>query len=180
MKTYQVKITLLGIQPAIWRRLLVPADTNLRKLHRTVQIAMGWTDSHLHQFRLERQRCSGPQYGRDSGVLDKFKTKLCDVVHIPGNRFLYEYDFGDGWQHEVLLEEVLERDGPSRPICVAGERRCPPEDCGGPPGFAELLEILGDPAHPRHEEMVEWIGGSLNPEHFDLTKINRRLSRLKG
>lgn len=180
MKIYQIKITLLGIQPAIWRRLLVPADTTLRKLHRTVQIAMGWTDSHLHQFRLERQRFSGPQYERDSGLLGKNKTKLCDVVRIPGNSFLYEYDFGDGWQHKLLLEEVLERDDPFRPICVAGERRCPPEDCGGPPGFAELREVLHDPTHPRHDEMLEWIDGDFDPEYFDLTKVNRRLSRSKG
>jgi len=118
-------------------------------------------------------------FGLPSKVTAENKTKLGDVLTAPGDRLLYEYDFGDGWQHDVLLEQVLSHEDSFQPVCVAGERACPPEDCGGPHGFAELLDILRNPDHPEHADRLEWLGDDFDPEHLDLTEINQNLSRTK-
>ncbi|MGC2184259.1 MAG: plasmid pRiA4b ORF-3 family protein, partial [Terriglobales bacterium] len=117
--------------------------------------------------------------GLGAGIIDENRTRLGDVICAPGTRLLYEYDFGDGWQHELLLEEVLLGDESFRQICVAGERNCPPEDCGGPPGFAELLTALQDSSHPEHDSLSEWVGENFVPEYFAADEINRKLSRRK-
>ena len=122
-----IKVTLLGIAPPVWRRFLVEREITLRQLHKTLQRVMGWSDSHLHQFVFNRRKQS-------EGVL------LSSLFVRPGTKLLYEYDFGDGWQHELLLEEMLTGDDSFRPTCVAGKGNCPPEDCGGPNGYAELLQ----------------------------------------
>ena len=179
MEVYAIKITLLGTAPPIWRRVLVPREITLRNLHKTVQTVMGWSNSHLHQFVFKRQKYSDPKYGVGAGIIDESKTRLGDVIRTPGTRLLYEYDFGDGWQHELLLEEVLLGDGSFQQICVAGERQCPPEDCGGPHGFAELLKILQDPSHPEHDDIIEWAGEDFAPESFAADEVNRKLSRWK-
>jgi Plasmid pRiA4b ORF-3-like protein len=111
--------------------------------------------------------------------VDENRTRLGDVIRTPGTRLLYEYDFGDAWQHELLLEEVLLGDDSFQQICVAGERNCPPEDCGGPRGFAELLKIVQNPNHPEHDAVMEWVGDDFGPEYFAADEINRKLSRRK-
>ena len=179
MEIYQVKITLRNTQPRIWRRVLVPRNVTLVKLHRVLQRAMGWTDSHLHRFVYGRGRHFNLGFGLPSKVTAENKTKLGDVLSAPGDRLLYEYDFGDGWQHDVLLEQVLSHEDSFLPVCVAGERACPPEDCGRPHGFAELLNILRNPDHPEHADRLEWLGDDFDPEHLDLTEINQKLSRTK-
>lgn len=179
METYQIKITLLDTHPPIWRRVLVPRDITLRQLHGIVQTVMGWTDSHLHQFVFKGQKYSDPRYRLGTGIIDERKKRLCEVISRTGSRFLYEYDFGDGWRHELLLEQVQVQDDSFRPFCVAGERGCPPEDCGGPLGFAELLEILGNPDHPEYDDRLEWVGEDFDPEYFELPEINRKLIRSK-
>jgi hypothetical protein len=139
---------------------------------------MGWTNSHLHQFVLRTPRF----YSRSragSKIADENRTKLGELIGSVGARLLYEYDFGDGWQHELLLEEILRGDETFQQICVAGKRCCPPEDCGGPQGFAELLNALGDANHPDHEEVCEWVGDYV-PESFSADEINRRLRRRKN
>lgn len=147
MEVYAIKVTLLGTSPPVWRRVLVQRDITLRNLHHTLQIVMGWTNSHLHQFVFQRHRYSDPKHKCQGRTVDESRTKLRDLIWNPGEILLYEYDFGDGWQHELLLEEVLLGDESFRQICVAGQRNCPPEDCGGPHGFAELLKALRDPNH---------------------------------
>ena len=151
MEVYAIKVTLLGTSPPVWRRVLVQRDITLRNLHKTLQTVMGWTNSHLHQFVFKRQTYSDPKHGLGAGSIDENRTRLGDVICTPGTRLLYEYDFGDGWQHELLLEDVLLGDGSFQQICEAGERNCPPEDCGGPPGFAELLKALQESSHPEYQ-----------------------------
>jgi hypothetical protein len=178
MEVYAIKVTLLGTSPPVWRRMLVPRDITLRNLHRTLQIVMGWTNSHLHQFVLQRQKFSDPRYRVGTKVADENRTTLGELIWTVGARLLYEYDFGDGWQHELLLEEVLLGDESFQQVCVAGKRCCPPEDCGGPQGFAELLEALQDANHPGHEDVSDWLGDFV-PEFFSTDEINRRLRRRK-
>ena len=176
MHVYAIKVTLLGTNPPVWRRILVPRDITLRNLHRTLQTIMGWTNSHLHKFVGQRQRLSDPRSRVGSKIPDENRTRLGDLIGTAGARLLYEYDFGDGWQHELLLEEVLLGDESFQQMCVAGKRRCPPEDCGGPQGFAELLRALQNASHPSHDELCEWLG-DFDPESFSAEEINRRLRR---
>src|SRR5437667_502026 len=179
VEVYAIKVTLLGTRPPVWRRILVPRDITLRNLHRTLQTVMGWTDSHLHQFVFQRQSLSDPRSRVGRKVADENRTKLGELITTVGAKLLYEYDFGDGWQHELLLEEVLLGDESFQQICVAGERTCPPEDCGGPSGFAELLKALQESSHPEHSNIREWVGENFGPEYFASDEINRTLSRRK-
>ena len=144
VEVYAIKVTLLGTRPPVWRRILVPREITLRNLHRTLQTVMGWTNSHLHQFVCQRPRLSDPGSRVGSKIEDENRTKLGELIGTVGARLLYEYDFGDGWQHELLLEEVLLGGETFQQTCVAGKRCSPPEDCGGPQGFAELLQALQD------------------------------------
>ena len=178
---YQLKITLDEIQPPIWRRVVVPADISLAALHDVVQIAMGWTNSHLHAFEIDGQRYGRPDHmdGFDD-VLDERRHLLGQLVE-PRKRFAYEYDFGDSWHHQIVVEKEL---APSTvqqvPVCIDGARNCPPEDCGGAFGYVEFLEVLADPNHEDHEHMVGWIGGSFDAEKFDPTVVNAKLATLGG
>lgn len=177
---YQIKVTLDGIRPAIWRRLLVPASITLEGLHDVLQVAFGWTDSHLHAFEAR-----GVHYGQaDSELgmqqLDEKRAPLEEVLRKPKDTMNYEYDFGDSWVHKVVLEKVLpnaeSRDTLS---CIAGERACPPEDCGGAWRYAELLDALSDSSHTGPAEMLEWIGDDFDPERFDLAEVNKVLAAMK-
>lgn len=176
MQVYAIKVTLLGTIPPIWRRILVGRDMTLRNLHRTLQTVMGWEDSHLHQFVLPKQKVRKSRQGSGTRIGNESRTRVGDVIGGAGERFIYEYDFGDSWQHELLLEEVLLGDESFQQMCVAGERRCPPEDCGGLHGFAELLEALQDANHPTHEEVCDWLG-DFDPAWFSADEINRQLRR---
>jgi Plasmid pRiA4b ORF-3-like protein len=142
MQIYVIKVTLLGTKPLIWRRFVVDRNITLGQLHSTLQIVMGWTNSHLHRFIFQKQKQAD-------------REKLGDVIGAPGTKLLYEYDFGDGWQHELRLEKILNETESFQPTCVAGARNCPPEDCGGPYGFAELLDALNDTSHPEHDSICE-------------------------
>lgn len=170
---YRLKVTLRGMRPPIWRRFLVPSDIKLKRLHDSLQAVMGWTDSHLHQFEARGVRCGTSD--REFGMLrvSENKTALCEVLRRPKDRLTYEYDFGDSWVHDVVLEAVLPpgKDG-LYPLVEAGKRVCPPEDVGGDYGYVEFLEALVDPQHPEHENMVEWIGGAFDPEAFDVVEAN--------
>lgn len=169
---YQLKITLQGIRPPIWRRIEARSDIALEGLHRAIQNAMGWEDAHLHLFE-----CAGTRYGPMDDDFDPFgqqtqnerTTPLSDVLQKPKDSLRYVYDFGDDWQHTVTLEKTtplpIDRRAP-RPRCIGGRRACPPEDCGGPPGYAALLQALRDPEHPEHESYREWLGATFEPEAF--------------
>jgi len=177
ISVYQLKVTLKNSKPPIWRRIQVNSDINLYRLHQHLQVMMGWTDSHLHQFIVH-----GEYYGTpdpDFEVRNETSLKLDRVVSEAGDEFVYEYDFGDSWEHLILVEKILQPEtGVNYPICLTGKRACPPEDCGGIWGYGDLLEAIQDPAHPEHEEMLEWLGGSFDPEEFDVDIVNQRLKTI--
>ena len=178
---YQLKVTLAGPRPPIWRRLLVSSSVTLRELHDIVQVAMGWMDSHLHQFEAKGQLYGKPSPELDLPMRDEARTRLDQVLTHPKDFLLYEYDFGDSWTHQIMLEKVLPSSHELKtPQCLAGARACPPEDCGGVFGYAELLRALKDPSHPEHEDMLEWIGGDYDSAFFDLDAVNKQLVPRKG
>lgn len=174
-RVYQLKITLEGLRPAIWRRVLVPEDATLAGLHRVIQAAMGWEDYHLWRFEIgDAEFEDDPEAG--PGVRSARRTRLNEVAG-PGDVLLYEYDFGDSWEHRVRVEKVLPAEpGRMYPVCVAAELAAPPEDSGGVWGYVRLLEVLADPDDPEHEDMLEWVGGEFDPDAVDLDEINRRLA----
>ncbi len=185
---YQLKITLKWSKPPIWRRVLVRADTKLDRLHTVIQTAMGWTDSHLHQFMV-RSGSARTYYGRpDPGggglgedMLDERRFRVADLAPAAKRKFVYEYDFGDGWEHDVVAEKMLPPDPAFKhPLCLGGANACPPEDCGGMSGYYQLLDILADPKHSEHADMKEWIGGELVEAEFSVDGVNRALKRLKA
>lgn len=171
-----LKVTLKHVKPPVWRRLAVSSDTKLPKLHKMINAAMGWYDYHLHQFFIGGRYYSIPHPDNFSRDLNERQYSLRDIAPEPGMKFRYDYDFGDGWEHIVLVEKVLPPDPNSRyPICLAGKRACPPEDVGGPWGYADCLAVLADPKHPEHDEREEWIGGSFDPEEFSVDVVNEIL-----
>ena len=173
---YQLKVTLVGSKPPIWRRIQVLGDTSLAKLHQILQDVMGWTDSHLHQFVVDGVYIGVPDPDFGMEVRNEKTVKLSQVAHGERSKFTYEYDFGDSWEHQILVEKVLEAEpGVRYPVCLAGKRACPPEDCGGIWGYASLLQTIQNPDDPEHEDMLEWLGGGFDPEAFDLDAINQAL-----
>lgn len=176
----QLKITLQGIKPPIWRRVLVPGNCRLDELHAIIQEAMPWYDCHLHVFEIGDEEY-GPR-GRDWDDEEYLseRRQLRGLVG-EGQSFHYVYDFGDDWRHRILIEKILPADPEiDYPHCVTGRRKAPPEDCGGPWGYREMLEVLDDPEHPERETRVEWLGGSFDPEAFSAEQVNLRLARLRG
>lgn len=173
---YQLKVTLRGIRPPIWRRIQVTGDTTLHQLHWILQTTMGWYGGHLHEFDIFGTSYGDPADSMDGEVLDEKKVKLNRLISEEKEKFHYLYDFGDSWEHEILVEKILPQEKETQyPICLKGKRACPPEDCGGPWGYEELLEAIKDPSHEDHEDMLEWIGEDFDPDRFDLEEINRRL-----
>jgi hypothetical protein len=168
---FQIKVTLLGSDPEIWRRLLVPADITLAALHTVLQIAMGWDNSHLYEFRKGKQIYSRPNpdemFFNVPRTINDRKVPLNDVLLRVGSNFVYTYDMGDSWEHAIVLEKRLPVDPNLKyPACLGGERACPPEDIGGIYRFNELLEAFQDPAHERHDEMLDWVGEDWHPDAF--------------
>ena len=179
---YQIEITLKGSKPPIWRRILVPGDTPLDQMHQIIQAAMGWWDYHLHQFIIFDQYFGVPHddYLGYMDMQDETRYRLHDFGFEVGARWIYEYDFGDGWEHVLLLEKILPiEDGLQYPICIKGRRACPPEDVGGIWGYEDFLEAIKDPDPEAHEMYTEWIGGEFDPAALDLDEINEDLRELE-
>jgi hypothetical protein len=176
-REYQLLVELLDIQPRIWRRLIVADTTPLPLLHRIVQVAFGWQDYHLHEFKVGPVRFGIPDEDFPPPHLDEGRVKLYQIAYEPGDRFLYTYDFGDSWQHEALLEDLRAAEEAPRPRCTDGQRASPPEDCGGVGGYERLLSARRDPNDAEHDELRQW-AGCWDPEHLDLQVINGRLARL--
>ena len=179
---YQLKVTLNGFRPPIWRRLLVPGNINLGSFHVVLQIVMGWTNSHLHQFISGRTMYGIPDDefggGFDLEIEDENKYNLSQLLKKEKDFLKYEYDFGDGWEHKIILEKILPYESSVKvPSCIKGKRACPPEDCGGIWGYHDLIEVINDISHPEHKEMLEWLGGDFDPEYFDVNEINEILSK---
>src|SRR3989344_4814496 len=180
---YQLKITLKNLRPPAWRRILLPTDSTFRELHEVIQVAMGWSNSHLHQFSTKKHRglfldgvITDTHLPEDiepiEDAVDERDVRLCDRLRGAGDRCEYWYDFGDDWRHEVLLEKILTPDPRMEyPICIGGKRQCPPDDCGGPWGYSDLLAILADPKHKEHKEMLEWLCID-DPEEWDSEELD--------
>lgn len=177
MKTYRLKITLKHVKPPIWRRIETLSDTRLDHLAQTILHAMGWYGGHLMSFEID-----GMEYHLDhesvydlGGKLMR-KTRLDKCLTAEKQKALFTYDFGDDWQHEILLEKILEPEpGATYPRCTAGAHHCPPEDCGGPWGYADILNALKDPDNPEHAELLEWVGEDFDPEAFSVEAVNERM-----
>ncbi|MGE5378656.1 MAG: plasmid pRiA4b ORF-3 family protein, partial [Bacteroidota bacterium] len=175
---YQMKVTLIGSKPPIWRRFLVEDTVTLGKLHEILQIVMGWTNSHLHHFIIDGEFYGMPSdddFG-DMMTKDETRFKLNQFDSGKGFKFGYEYDFGDSWEHDLVIEKILTAEKGGRyPTCIAGKRACPPEDVGGIWGYVDFLKAISDPKHPEHAEMREWIGSDFDPERFNLNAVNAGL-----
>ena len=183
---YQLQIVLLGAKPLIWRRLQVPGDANLGWLHAVIQVAMGWTNSHLHHFLTSDARYADPRHIEDTGFggepdQDEAKAKLVQIAPHEGAQFGHEYDFGDSWEHEITVAKILpsETAAATTALCLDGAGACPPEDCGGIWGYAELLKTLKNPKHPDYKTMKEWLGRPFDAKAFDVAKTNLWLRKLK-
>lgn len=183
---YQLKVVLLGSEPPVWRRLQVPSDAKLDWLHAVLQVAIGWTNSHLHQFRVggdcySDTRHNFAEFEGDPEILEARKFTLRQIAPREKDAFGYEYDFGDSWEHEITVEKILPPDAAAATTarCLDGARACPPEDCGGIWGYADLLKILKNRKHPEHKSMKEWLGRAFDAAAFDVVKTNLWLRKLK-
>jgi len=183
-EVFQLKVTLLDSMPPIWRRLLVPANLTLGQLHDVLQAAMGWQDCHMHEFRAGNRHFGIPN--PEDRLMGMPPVENERTVHLPnmlgrvGAKAIYTYDFGDSWEHSIVLEKRLPADpGTDYPVCTGGERACPPEDCGGIPGFYNLLDALGDPTHEQHDELQDWIGDNYDPDVFSIDDVNRMITPLR-
>ena len=174
---YQIKVSLNGVKPPIWRRLLISSTTDLGELHEIIQIAVGWTDTHLHLFVAGGDRFGVPDPEFEDGTIPEDGIRIGSLLKKEKQWITYEYDFGDGWEHKIVLEKILPyKPGETVPKCIAGRRGCPPEDVGGVWGYKEFLEAYKDKTHPEHGEMVEWAGEYFDPERFDPAEINEIFS----
>ena len=178
---YELKITLLEIDPPIWRRIQVPSTILLSNLHDVFQVAMGWTDGHLHQFEKDGKFWGQKQLyeEEDLDVADEAKVPISRTLRAAGDSMVYVYDFGDDWRHEVVLEKILASEPPPTPVCLAGERKCPPEDVGGPHGYREFLEAIFEPGHEEFSHFRGWAGGTFHAEEFDVKAVNTALANVK-
>jgi hypothetical protein len=173
---FELRINLRHVEPAVWRSLRVPAEVPLSVLHEIVQMAFGWKNCHLHDFRVGEIRF-GMVEGEDEALLVDERAAPLGAVARPGDTLLYTYDFGDGWKHDIAVE-AMNSGGEQAVQCIAGACACPPEDCGGPPGYARMLEILANPQDEEHVEMKRWAPRNFDPERFDVAAVNKKLSPL--
>ncbi|MBO8092568.1 MAG: plasmid pRiA4b ORF-3 family protein [Prosthecochloris sp.] len=177
-RSYLLKIQLLDIEPAIWRRFVMPASITLDRLHDVIQIVMGWTDSHLHEFTIGNKRYTEYPESKEDGLACG-RYRLADLIKQKGRTFHYLYDFGDGWEHELVLEESRYFNPELRTelACLDGQRACPPEDVCGVPGYFEFLNALKDLNHEEHESYTEWSGGNFDSERFDPELVDWELMK---
>lgn len=177
---YQLKITLKHTEPPVWRRIQVPGNLDLIDLHDITQVFMGWDNDHLFEFVIGDVRYQDEHEDDNRGIKNAYNTRISSVFVRKGSKGAYIYDFGDYWEHEVLVEAISDPEpGVKYPLCVDGERACPPEDCGGVGGYYRLLEILKDPNHEEHDDMLEWVGHNIDPSKFDCEEANKRLPHRK-
>jgi len=177
---YRLRITLQGLHPPIWRRIVVPGDITLDRLHDVIQIVFDWLDNHLHRFEIDGvEYTEGPEEDPDWKAEEEGEFLLCDLVAQPRQTFLYEYDFGDGWRLDILVEKIdtIPEDYELDLGCLAGERAAPPDDVGGLGGYEHFLAAVNDPGHPEHDRYLRWWGGSFDPEELDLDFVNSELTK---
>ena len=183
-RVFQLKVELLDTNPLVWRRLMVAEDVSLWELHIILQIVMGWKNAHLMQFHVRGSCFAHPSLNRpgDDELEDAHNMMLREAFPRQGSRIIYEYDFGDSWAHQIVLEKAIEMDKAQykNPFCVEGENAGPPEDCGGVYGFEELKRIIADPEDKEYEEMSDWLYSyysNYDPSKFSLSAVNRILNQ---
>ncbi len=175
-KIYQLKITLKHTSPPIWRRIQVPGNLDLIDLHDIIQVFMGWDNDHLFSFVVGGVRYEDIEDNSDPSVKGVYETPISTAFTRKGAKGIYTYDLGDNWDHEVLVEGIVDPEpGIKYPICTEGKLACPPEDCGGVGGYYRLLGILKDPTHEEYNDMLEWVGDGFDPDRFDCEDVNQRL-----
>jgi hypothetical protein len=179
LQIYQLKIELLEIQPMIWRRVLVSGSVTLAQLHEVIQASIGWTNSHLHEFIVGAYSYSDPEFEIEDAK-SEYRYRLARLAPRVRNTIAYTYDFGDGWEHQIRVENIIENDRryPGRPVCLDGKRHGPPEDCGGSGGYQNFLDAIRNKKHKDHKELLDWVGGSFDPEFFDVDEVNSRLRQI--
>lgn len=173
---HRLKVTLRQVKPPVWRRIVVKSELTLGELASVLEAAMGWFGGHLHAFEVDGARYGtpDPDWGMDD--LDENGFRLGDVLPKVGMKVRWDYDFGDGWEHDVVVEGItMPERGVEYPLCLAGRRACPPEDCGGPWGYADLLDALADPDHPDHEDLSEWAPLDFDPAFFDIEEMTQEM-----
>ncbi len=177
----QLRIELDGVRPSVWRVIQVPESIHMDRLHRVIQIAMGWEDCHLHEFVIGNVRYGTPDPAFDDpGSVTAEKGVPLAKALGGERRFLYTYDFGDGWEHTLTVEERgVASDAPAEVRCLSGENACPPEDVGGHPGYEDFLRAIADPGHDQHQDMLDWCRGGFDAERLDLGSVNRKLKRMR-
>lgn len=190
MTSYVLEATVAHVRPRIWRQLQVPGELSLSGLHEALQIAFGWTNSHLHEFHVGKARYGVPDPDDDK-LLDEADVTVAAVLPHKTSTMQYIYDLADWWIHNITVDRIedappkrstrsLGARGPTAPVaCLAGQRAHPPEDCGGPSAYADFLEAIHTPDHPQHQELLDWVGGTFDPEALSLSDVNRALSSLK-
>jgi len=176
-KIFQLKISLKEVDPMIWRTIQVSSMVKLPELHKILQTTMGWTNSHLHQFIIESKLYAEPDEDSSLDDIDYTNIILGQVLTQEDQNIIYEYDFGDGWEHVITLEKIITEKPQKYPSCLNGKRNCPPEDCGGPYGYMDLQSVIANPEHEEYEDMIEWLGDDFDPEYFDLGEINKLLKK---
>jgi hypothetical protein len=178
MEIYQIQIALAEFRPKIWRRILIQPDLLLSDFHLAIQIAMGWENDHLHQFIKNRtfytERFENDWGWGDMKKVDYKDLKISDLLEKVKDKIDYEYDFGDSWHHDIILEKILPVDNKMKyPICIDGKLACPPEDCGGIWGYANILKVLNNPNHKEYANLLDWLDGEFDPDHFDKEEVNK-------
>ncbi|MBN3034693.1 MAG: plasmid pRiA4b ORF-3 family protein [Bacteroidales bacterium] len=175
-QVYQIKITLKYSKPPIWRRVMVPEGILLPEFHKVIQTAMGWKNAHMHHFISGKNIYCQPGEEFFEDTIDYREIPLKNVLKKVKAKMIYEYDFGDSWEHEIVVEKIMgPEEGKKYPYCIDGKRACPPEDSGGVWGYEDILKILQDRNHKEYSTYVEWIGRKFDPDHFDPKEVNRLL-----
>lgn len=187
---YQLRITLKHIRPPVWREVQVPLEFRLEQLHTLIQAVMGWGDHHLHEFDLDSpsgRRTPGRRFAPmevmdeffDDEVEDESEVSIGELCPQVNDKLAYVYDFGDHWIHEIKVQKILPASPDEQyPLCLKGKRACPPEDCGGIPGYENLLEVLSDPGDEEYGELLDWAGEDFDPEAFDLDAVAGKLREI--
>jgi len=175
---FQMKVTLQGIEPPIWRRFLVPGGITLHKFHKILQLVMGWRDYHLYSFTVDDVYYGIPDLEFAPEFKDSRRIELQKAI-TEKIGFVYAYDFGDNWEPEIQVEAILSARSKFSPVCLGGERGCPPEDVGGTSGYSDFLEAISNPDHEEHENFQTWAGEDFGAEHFDLEAVNNKLEKLR-
>lgn len=176
---HTLRIELVGVEPLVWRRLVVPSETKLPRLNRLLEAVMGWEGYHLHMFEIGDLHF-GALDEDDDDVIDERRITVRQLLPRVGSQLRWVYDFGDNWNHDVIVDTIEESSAGARaPMCTAGAQACPPEDCGGVGGYGELRAVLADPAHEEYEHLRAWAGAGFDADAFDAAAVTRRLRRVR-